>query len=50
MPSEDRPAKTGNPVSISGIDSLQGQQMPVPCSDSFDAQEMRDNLDFRNGN
>lgn len=43
-------SKTGTPVSISGIYSLWGQQMPVPCSYSFDAQEMRDNLDFRSGN
>lgn len=40
-------SKTGTPVSTRGIDSLQGQQMPVPCSYSLDAQEMRDNLDFR---
>lgn len=37
-------SKTVTPVSINGIDSLQGQQMPFPCSYSFDAQEMRNNL------
>lgn len=43
-------SKTGTPDSTGGIDSLLGQQMPVPYSDSFDSQELRDSLDFRSGN
>lgn len=39
-------SKIGTPVSISGIDSLQGQQIPVPSCYSFDAQKMREKSGF----